>query len=165
MLEGFVEGIYVVAKPKELLHAVQSVRAEPGRGLEGDRYCNQTGTFLKSGMLEPGREVTLIEREAIEAVARDKSMSIKPGESRRNIETRGVALNHLVGQEFNIGEVRIRGIKLCEPCGHLEKLTCKGIKQAFVHRGGLRAQILNDGIMRVGDRIIVHQPALSAACA
>ena len=78
---------------------------------------------------------------------------LDPGNSRRNIVTKGVALNHLVGREFRVGEVTLRGIRLCEPCGHLEELTQKGVMQALVHRGGLRAQILIDGTIRVGDTI------------
>ena len=88
-----------------------------------------------------------------EALQRDYGIELMAGESRRNITTRGVALNHLVGREFRIGEIRARGLRLCEPCSHLEKLTGKRLIKGLLHRGGLRAQILTAGDVRVGDEI------------
>ena len=79
--------------------------------------------------------------------------AIEPIETRRNVVTRGVALNHLVGKRFRVGEVMLQGIRLCEPCEHLESLTRPGVRAALVHRGGLRAQILEGGAIRVGDSI------------
>ncbi|RMF92896.1 MAG: MOSC domain-containing protein [Nitrospinota bacterium] len=151
MRTGTVVSIHLATTASGPMTAVQEVRAVAGKGLEGDRYFKQTGTYShKHG---PDREVTLIEMEAIEALQRDYGITLDPGNSRRNIVTKGVALNHLVGQEFRVGEVTLRGIRLCEPCGHLEELTQKGVMQALVHRGGLRAQILTDGTIRVGDTI------------
>lgn len=125
-----------------------------GLGIEGDRYFSKSGTFSAKG--GSGRHVTLIESEAIEAVERDYQISVESGEHRRNIVTLGIALNHLVGKTFTIGGVTLLGVKLCEPCGHLEKLTGKeGIRNAFIHRGGLRADALTDGIISVGDKIVV----------
>ena len=86
-------------------------------------------------------------------MARDNEMQIAPGDARRNVVTRGVALNHLVGREFRVGGVRLRGVRLCEPCSHLEGLTRPGVLDGLVHRGGLRAQILTEGEIRVGDPI------------
>jgi MOSC domain-containing protein YiiM len=97
--------------------------------------------------------VTLIESEALDAVRREYGVEISAAESRRNILTEGVALNHLVGREFRIGEVRLRGVRLCEPCNHLEGLTRPGVREALVHRGGLRADVLTDGVIRPGDRV------------
>ena len=97
--------------------------------------------------------MTLVESEAVEALARDYNVTIKEGEARRNLVTRGIALNHLVGKDFLVGEVRLRGIRLCEPCGHLEKLTVPGIEKGLIHRGGLRAQIVTEGVLRTGDSI------------
>ncbi|HET8760320.1 MAG TPA: MOSC domain-containing protein, partial [Nitrospiria bacterium] len=94
-----------------------------------------------------------IEQEALEAVARDYGVAIHPGDTRRNIVTRHVALNHLVGREFSVGRVRLRGLMLCEPCKHLAQLTATELSNALVHRGGLRCQILSEGVMRVGDEI------------
>jgi MOSC domain-containing protein YiiM len=96
--------------------------------------------------------VTFIEAEAIEALVGEQNLHLAAGESRRNIVTRGVPLNHLVGREFQIGEARFRGSELCEPCDHLAKLSGKpGILPGLVHRGGIRAEILQSGLLRVGD--------------
>lgn len=132
--------------------AISSARLHIGRGIEGDRYFRHTGTY--SHKPNPGREVTLIEIEAIDALKRDYGIDLNPGDARRNIVTRGVALNHLVGETFQVGEVILHGVGLCEPCSHLAKLTQKEILPALVHRGGLRAQIIRDGIVRVGDKVI-----------
>jgi MOSC domain-containing protein YiiM len=150
MWKGTVESIYIAAAAKEPTRAIVQATAIPGAGLEGDRYALQHGTFSKP---QPDFELTLIEAEAMEALRRDYNVELGPGESRRNIVTRGVPLNHLVGREFAIGEVRIRGIRLCEPCEHLQALTGKQLIKGLRHRGGLRAQILTPGTIRVGDEI------------
>ena len=111
---------------------------------------SSTGTFSK-GL--PTNQITLIEVEALQGAKQDSGLEISAEESRRNVLTCGVALNHLVGREFCIGEVRLRGLKLCEPCSHLEKVTAKKVIAALRHRGGLRAEILVSGAIRVGDVI------------
>ncbi len=131
--------------------SVPEVRALAGKGLEGDRYCLGVGTY--SDKPGSGRQVTLIELEAIEALQRDHGVSLQPIAARRNIVTRGVALNNLVGQRFRVGPVTFVGVRLCEPCAHLEGLTRPGILRGLVHRGGLRADVLADGLIRVGDPI------------
>jgi len=133
------------------MRSVKNVRAIPGKGLEGDRYFKASGTY--SDRPGPAREITMIESEAIEAMARDNELAISAGDARRNVVTRGVPLNHLVGREFVVGGVRLRGIRLCEPCSHLEGLTRRGVLAGLIHRGGLRAQILTGGEIRVGDPI------------
>jgi len=148
MWQGIVDSIYIASDGKAPVHSVDSVKAIPGQGLEGDRYASGKGTFFKP---TPDHELTLIESEAIEALKRDYDVDIIAGGARRNVITRGVPLNHLVGQEFLIGEVRVRGIRLCEPCSHLESLTGKSLIKGLRHRGGLRAQILSAGIFRSGD--------------
>lgn len=126
-----------------------AVEAVSGRGLRSDRH------FVSEG--QPPRDVgaeldlTPIEAEAVEAVARDFDFDFGPGEHRRNLTTRGVALNYLVGERFRVGDVRCRGVALCEPCRHLEGLTEDGAIEALVHRGGLRAAVLESGTVRVGD--------------
>jgi MOSC domain-containing protein YiiM len=132
------------------MRAVQQAEAIPGVGLEGDRYANRQGTFYKP---EPDFELTLIEAEAIEALGREYGVELAPGEARRNVVTRGVPLNHLVGREFRIGAVKIRGIRLCEPCDHLQRLTGHPVIKGLRHRGGLRAQILSQGAIRVADLV------------
>lgn len=150
MSTGKVESIHIATAPKSAAQSVTQVAAIPGGGLEGDRYATKTGTFYKP---EPDYELTLIEIEAIEALQRDYKIELAAGDARRNIVTRNVALNHLVGKEFSIGKVRIRGIRLCEPCEHLQKLTGKNVIKGLLHRGGLRAQILSNGMIHVGDDI------------
>jgi len=148
MLDGTVESIYVASAAQGPMQAVGQVVAIPGAGLEGDRYALKLGTFYKP---EPDYELTLIEAEAIEALRRDYQVELAAGDARRNIVTRNVPLNHLVGKEFAIGDVRIRGIRLCEPCDHLQNVTGKPVLKGLLHRGGLRAQILTPGTIRVGD--------------
>ncbi len=151
MWKGTVVSIHTADASSGPMKTVDEVRAVRGKGLEGDRYFKQVGTY--SDRPGPHREVTLIEFEALEALKRDYGIELDQGLSRRNIVTRGVPLNHLVGREFQIGEVTLRGIRLCEPCSHLEGLSREGVLRALVHRGGLRAQILNDGTIRVGDTV------------
>ena len=148
---GEVVSLHITPDRETPTSSVESVRAVPGRGLDGDRYFFARGTY--SDRPGPWREITLIELEAIEALARDNELRITPGEARRNVVTRGVPLNHLVGREFLVGQVRLRGVRLCEPCVHLEGLTRRGVLSGLLHRGGLRAQILTEGEIRVGDSI------------
>jgi len=108
---------------------------------------------LESPKYAPEREITLIEVESIIALQRDRNIKINPGEARRNLVTKDVALNHLADKEFQVGEVTLMGKRLCEPCDHLASTTQKGVLPGLVHRGGLRAQILSKGIIRVGDTI------------
>jgi MOSC domain-containing protein YiiM len=150
MWTGTVESIYIAAAAKEATHAVEQAQAIPGVGLDGDRYALKQGTFYKP---QPDFELTLIEAEAIEAAKREYQIELAVGETRRNIVTRDVPLNHLVGKEFLLGDVRFRGIRLCEPCDHLQRLTERPVIKSLRHRGGLRAQILTGGLIRVGDRV------------
>jgi MOSC domain-containing protein YiiM len=106
---GVVESIHIASTAAGPTTALAAVEAIPGVGLEGDRYALKLGTFYKP---DPDRELTLIEAEAIEALRRDYGVELAAGDARRNIVTRGVSLNHLVGREFVIGNVRIRGIRL-----------------------------------------------------
>jgi MOSC domain-containing protein YiiM len=108
---------------------------------------------------DTGWEITLIEIEALQAIHRDYDVPLNPGESRRNILTQGIPLNHLVGKEFMVGEVSLLGIRLCEPCAHLAGLTQKKVLPALVHRGGLRAKLLTEGIIRRGDSVLLVEHA------
>ena len=110
------------------MESTQEVKAVAGQGLEGDRYFDGRGHWSKTPGV--GREVTPIELETIEVLEREKSIAIAPGAARRNIVTRGVPLNHLVGREFQLGAVRLRGTRLCEPCAYLEGLTQQGVLAA-----------------------------------
>jgi len=148
MNTGTIDSIYIAPAATAPTLSVIEVLAIPGVGLEGDRYALRQGTFFKP---EPDFELTLIEAEAIEALKRDYNVELAPGEARRNLVTRGIALNHLVGRDFQIGEVKVHGIRLCEPCDHLQRLTGRQVIKGLRHRGGLRAQILTQGAIRVGD--------------
>jgi MOSC domain-containing protein YiiM len=152
MFRGAVVSIYTAGKAGAPVEERQSAKAVVGRGLDGDRYFNGTGYW--SSHPGNGREVTLIEIEAIEALANEKNVKLTPGAARRNVVTRGVPLNHLVGREFQVGGVRLRGARLCEPCDYLEGLTTKGALTGLIHRGGLRADIVSGGTIRVGDEIV-----------
>ena len=151
MSEGSVHSIHIARQAAGPTEPLNEVRAVPGKGLEGDRYFKGEGSWSKTP--GTGRQVTLIELETIEALERDYQTRIEPGQARRNIVTRSVALNHLVGREFSVGEVRLRGLRLNEPCNHLASLTSDELKKGLVHRGGLRAQILDGGVIRVGDAV------------
>lgn len=162
MIRGQLVGIYVARRKGEGLQGIDRVEAVPGRGLSGDRYFLKEGTY--SGKDGPDREVTLIEVEALEGLAREYEITLEPPQARRNLLTRSVPLNHLVGRMFTIGAVVLRGIRLCEPCGHLEKLTCKGVQKGLIHRGGLRAQVVAGGVVEVGAEIVSDERSDDIAC-
>jgi MOSC domain-containing protein YiiM len=147
VFEGKVISINIAASAEAPMQSVDEARAVPGKGLEGDRYFYKQGTFYKP---QPDRELTLIEAEAIEAMKRELDVDYGLSDSRRNIVTRDVPLNHLVGKEFMVGDVKVRGLRLCEPCSHLQKLSHEKVLPGLVHRGGLRAQILSEGTIQVG---------------
>lgn len=153
MTKGRVESIGITPAAKAPMLFVKAVRAVAGRGLEGDRYFTKDGTFST----EPGegRDITLIESEAVEAMNAKLGTNFASGEMRRNIATRGIALNHLVAKDFRAGRALLRGIRLCEPCDYLQSLTAQGVLKQLIHRGGLRANILADGEIRTGDEITV----------
>jgi MOSC domain-containing protein YiiM len=158
---GTVVAIYVAAAAGEPMQPRAVARAVPGRGLEGDRYFNGAGVF--SGKAAPGREVTevtLIEDEVIEHLQRNLGLDVSAPDSRRNIVTRSVALNDLVGVEFWVGETRLRGAGLCEPCASLVKSPeNRHLLRGLVHKGGLRAQILSEGVIGIGDHVDAGLPA------
>ena len=146
-MQGRVEALYVTSEHGELPVPVERVRAHAARGLEGNRY------YWADGDAPPGRAVTLIAAEAMEAVASEGQVSIEPAATRRNVLTRGIDINGLVGKRFRIGDVECEGIELCEPCSHLESMTQPGVIKALVHRAGLNADILSDGEISVGDSV------------
>jgi hypothetical protein len=143
---GTIEAIYVAASAGEAAEALQSARTLAGQGIEGDRHVAGTGTF-PSGL--PGSALTLIEAEVCESF----DPPLGADEHRRNVVTRGIDLNALVGHDFVVGDVRCRGMRLCEPCTVVDRYATRPVLRALVHRGGLRADILDDGVIGVGDRI------------
>ena len=133
----------------------EEVRATPGKGLEGDRYYLGCGTFSPKPQ-KPDYEVTLIQKEHIDDFRTASALPFTSKHARRNLVSEGIDLNALVGREFSIGPVRMRGIRLCEPCNYLAKSSFREVLQGLVHKGGLRAQILSEGTLRVGDALIAE---------
>ena len=154
---GTVEAIVVAPEAEAAMHQVDRAVARAGRGLEGDRYFDERGTF--SNAHGRGYDLTLIEAEVLDSLDFPPGR-LTPEEARRNIVTRGIDLNPLVGEHFRVGGVECFGQRLCEPCAHLERLTAAtgkpGTLRALIHKGGLRADVLSDGEIRVGDEIAPH---------
>lgn len=149
-VSGAVEWIHIASEQGAPVEAVDTVDGVAQRGLRGDRYFRDEGIFAT----RDGSDVTFIEKEALTAVEREYNIELEPGSHRRNVTTSGVALNHLVDQDFRVGSVYCRGVELCEPCAYLEQhLEKEGIQNALVHRGGLRATILESGTISPGDEI------------
>jgi hypothetical protein len=147
---GHVEAIYVAPDATAAMQPLNEVRATT-EGLVGDRYAAGVGTF--SGGYAPGSALTLIESEALAAVSLGDGGVLAPAQARRNVVTHGISLNDLVGRHFRVGEIECYGQRLCEPCAHWQRLTQPGVLRGFVHRGGLRADILSAGTIRVGDPV------------
>jgi MOSC domain-containing protein YiiM len=143
---GRVEAINI-GPPEELPAPVERARAHAGKGLVGNRYYFESGA-------KPGQALTLIAAEALEALAAEHGIQLTGAESRRNVLTRGIDLNALVGRRFRVGAVECVGVELCEPCTHLESLTQPGVIKGLTHRGGLNADILSDGEIAVGDDVV-----------
>jgi MOSC domain-containing protein YiiM len=138
-----IEAIHIGPDEAGPLRAVDSVNAVAGKGLEGDRHFSDGGA-------RTGQALTLVEAEEVEAAG------LAEGASRRQLTVRGVRLNDLVGKTFTVGAVECYGTHLCEPCEHLESMTRPGLIKDTVHRLGLNADILTDGVIRVGDAISVQ---------
>lgn len=151
-MSGTIEAIFLAESAGADLQPVEQVRAMPGKGLEGDRYARGKGSF--SRWPGGGRAVTLIEAEVIEDVAASHALDLSNGRSRRNVVTRGVRLNELVGKRFRIGTALFRADRLAEPCGYLEKRIGAGAQQVLKGRGGLRADVVEEGVIRVGDAVV-----------
>jgi MOSC domain-containing protein YiiM len=148
--QATVVAIFIAPKAAQEMVAVPQVRAFSDRGLEGDRFFRDSWMALK----RPDKAVSLIEAETLDAAAAELGVQGLAQKSRRNIVTRGVPLVELLEREFMVGSVRLRGIRLFEPCGHLVKLSgMKGIFKALEHRSGLKAAVVSDGLIGIGDAI------------
>jgi MOSC domain-containing protein YiiM len=145
MGEGRVEGIFISERKGDMPHNVASVEAAAGGGLVGNRY------FFANGDAPPGVAITLIAAEALEAFTEETGLSLTAAESRRNVLTRGIDLNALVGKRFRVGGAECVGIELCEPCTSLEAMTKPGVLKGMVHRAGLNADVISGGAIAVGD--------------
>ena len=151
MSAGSVIGIFVTPEHGEVPAAVERVRALAGKGLEGNRY------FFAGGDAPDGRALTLIASEALAAFEEETSVGVSAAETRRNVLTRGIDVNALVGKRFRVGDVECRGVELCEPCTHLQSLTRPEVLKGLVHRGGLNADIMSDGEIAVGDPVTLEE--------
>jgi hypothetical protein len=144
-MAGHVDAIHVSDAAGAPMRALAGARLRAGIGIDGDRYAVDAGYW--SDHPAGDRELTLVAGEVMD------ELGLAPGASRRNVTTRGVDLDGLVGREFRIGIVRCRGERRCEPCGYLEGMIGRPILRAMAHRGGLRATILTDGEIAVGDSV------------
>lgn len=147
---GTAVGLAVAESATAPMRTVHSARAQAGRGLEGDRYAAKAGTFTPADATLKGYDLTLIEAEVLDELVLPGGAALGYADARRNVITRGVNLNALVGRRFRIGDVECIGQRLCEPCAHLERLTTTGVLRSLIHRGGLRADVLSDGDISVG---------------
>jgi MOSC domain-containing protein YiiM len=151
-LSGTVESIAIATDAEAPMQIVASARALAGHGLEGDRYARGAGTFSSHAGRRPGFDLTLIAGEVVdELTARDARLDF--ASTRRNILTRGIDVNALVGRDFTIGDVRCRGLRLAEPCAHLERLAGPGLLRPLIHRGGLRVDVFSSGAIETGSPI------------
>jgi MOSC domain-containing protein YiiM len=154
---GRVEVIAVSETAEAPMRVLDRVVALAGRGLEGDRYARGAGTFTSPGA--PGHDITLIEAESLDALVLPSGRPLAPEDARRNLVTRGIDLNALVGRRFRVGDVECVGRRLCEPCAHLERLTERGTLRGLVHRGGLRADLLTGGVIEAGAEVVALEDA------
>ncbi|HEX6712517.1 MAG TPA: MOSC domain-containing protein [Thermoleophilaceae bacterium] len=138
-MAGVVEGIFTGAVAEGALEAAEQVQVATHAGIEGDRHGD--------------KDITLFEAEAIEGLEADTGIDLKPSEIRRNVMTRGISLNDLLGHRIRVGEVEAVVTELCHPCSHLQKLTQPGVLRGLVNRGGLNADVVAGGTIQVGDQI------------
>jgi MOSC domain-containing protein YiiM len=158
--QGTVASLYIAPRSAQPMISVAEVRAFADRGLEGDRFFRESWSAAN----RPDKAVSFIEEETLQAAAAELGLSVFSEKTRRNIVTRNVPLKELLGREFAVGGVVMRGIRLFEPCAHLEKLSnVPGIFGALEHRSGLKAAIMSDGVIRINDPVIlrpaIHSPA------
>ena len=144
-MAGVVEAIFWGAVDEGPLEATGTVQVREGAGIEGDRYGD--------------KDITLFEAEAIEDLKTNTGIELKPSEIRRNVMTRGISLNDLLGHRIRVGEVEAVVTELCHPCSHLQKLTQPGVLRGLVNRGGLNADVVHGGAIRVGDQVEDLGPA------
>ncbi len=149
--QGELLHIHVAPKASSPMQPLAEARLIAGTGIEGDRYATRLGTYSNKHHID--RQATLIEVETLEALARDRGIALDPHEHRRNLTTRGVPLNHLVGRYFRVGECVLYGGRLNVPCMYLQNLVGKQVLKPLLNRSGLNCRIIVGGVVRTGDRI------------
>jgi MOSC domain-containing protein YiiM len=158
--DGAVVEIWLAGAAAESMRRVPAVDAVAGLGLAGDRYALGGGTWARYPALE--KQVTLIDRDDVAAVAAETGSELAAGDTRRNLVTTGVDLPSLVGRWFTVGDVLLFGMKRCPPCTHLERLTGVRLVKAMAHRGGINAAVFAGGPIAEGD---VVRPVTEAEAA
>ncbi len=159
-MNGSIEDILICENAGDRLKSVETALMIQGRGIEGDRYFLKQGTFSDALEEKGDFEVTLIEIEEIEAFNQETKLAYLPADFRRNIITKGIRLNDLIGREFKINDATLYGVRLCEPCAHLAGLLGDSIMSHMVHKAGLRAVIKKSGSIRLGSTIIPCEKAV-----
>jgi MOSC domain-containing protein YiiM len=162
---ALIEAICIARTASGDMHSLADVEAIAGQGLAGDRYFEHTG-FYSARPTDPGaREVTLFEAETLDWLRSEHGIEFSASEHRRNLTTRGIGLNDLLGRQFRVGEVLLEGVKDCPPCEHMQGLVGKPVLKPLVNRGGLRARIVEGGTIRVGDAIVALDAAATPVAA
>ena len=154
-MTGSVIGVFICEEPGGHMYALDEAEVVAGKGIVGDRYFFSDGKKSKAEDYKPDREITLIEAEQIESFNDAYNIRLALSDTRRNVVTRGTDLNSLVGVEFQVGGVRLRGHRLCEPCKYLADMVAREILPGLVHKAGLRAQILEGGKIRPNDAVVI----------
>lgn len=149
--------IYLSESAGTPMKKVELAQLEAGKGMVGDRYYSEVGTFSKKLAGLPDKELTFIELEQVDSFNQQYGFNFTYGDFRRNIITQGVNLNQLEGKLFTLGGISLRGVRLCEPCAHLANILVPEIMPALVHKTGLRAQIIESGVIKPGDALIVQK--------
>lgn len=145
-MSGKIQNLLISSNPSNSMQEVNQIVLEVGKGIYGDRYHTNEGTFSNNEEIQPDRDVTLIEIENIDSFNNKHSQDITATDLRRNIVVSNCDLNSLVDKEFQIGNVVLKGIRLCEPCKYLsDKLDNEKVLSEFVHKAGLRAEIIKGG--------------------
>jgi MOSC domain-containing protein YiiM len=168
-MAGVVEAIFIAERSGQPMQPVTEVVGEAGRGLLGDRHSRpdlDTTLEPSCGPSAPAhhevQDLSLVEAEVLDALRDEHGIDLAGAETRRNLVTRGIRLNHLVGRQFLIGEMLCEGVELCEPCVSIQRQTGKPVLRPLVHRGGLYARIVTGGIVRLGDTIAAVEAATTA---
>lgn len=159
-MAGVVEGIFIAERSGAPMKSVREVVGAAGRGLIGDRHCRPDPETVLEPSCGPSapphheiQDLSLVEAEVLDSIREEHGIELRGDETRRNIVTRGVRLNELVGRRFTLGSMLCEGVELCEPCVSIQRRTGKPVLKPLVHRGGLYARIVESGTVRVGDGI------------
>jgi hypothetical protein len=164
-LMGHVEAICVAPAAEAPMRPLSEVEALAGIGLANDRYALGVG-YYSPRPTDPGaREVTLLEAEVLDWLAAEHGIALAPTEHRRNLTTRGVRLEALIGKRFRVGDVLLDGVRDCPPCEHLEQVSGKRVMRLLLGRAGIRARVVGGGTIRIGDTIVAQELAATPSVA